>query len=247
MLRRYAKAAVFAVVLVVLVVEGFFVYRWYDHYYYDQDAAVSDAAGGAAEATTVEGTGSGVARGAGGADSSGGNDAGGSADEAAFAHVATDANSRGDYTYLGDPSIDGDPNAAVLAAPTGSYAHNIGVWFEPGARRWAIFNQDRVAVPDGANFEVVIPPEPDVFVHRAGLIDIVGNSTYVDDPLVNGAPDAEVSVTQNWNPGGGGGVYNNHPVGVFYDEDVNEWAVYNTDGAQMPEGAAFNVSVSGGD
>jgi hypothetical protein len=34
-------------------------------------------------------------------------------------------------------------------------------------------------------------------------------------------------------------------VSVFYDEDVQKWAVYNRDGAPIKEGAAFNVAVSG--
>jgi hypothetical protein len=53
-------------------------------------------------------------------------------------------------------------------------------------------------------------------------------------------------VTQNWNPGGGVGVYNDHRAGVLYDEDVERWAVYNRDDAPMPYGSAFNVAVSGG-
>ena len=73
----------------------------------------------------------------------------------------------------------------------------------------------------------------------------MGNATYLDDPLTDGKANALVSVTQNWNPGGGAGVYNDHPVGVFYDEDVQNWAVYNRDGAPMPDGAAFNVAISG--
>jgi sortase A len=66
----------------------------------------------------------------------------------------------------------------------------------------------------------------------------------MDNPLVNGKPDVEVSVTQNWNPGGGEGVYNDHAVGVRYDSDREMWAVYNGDRANMPEGASFNVTVS---
>ena len=75
----------------------------------------------------------------------------------------------------------------------------------------------------------------------------MGNATFLNDPLTDGKADAVVSVTQNWNPGGGAGVYNDHPVGVLYDEDVQKWAVYNRDGARMPDGAAFNVAVSGSD
>jgi hypothetical protein len=185
-------------------------------------------------------------------------------EEITFTHTATDANSRGDYTYIGDPSIDGDPNAVVLVAPTldrgsasasastatpgtSAYGHNIGVWYE-GAdnKRWAIFNQDRAVVAAGATFEVIVPPASESFVHRADRGNTSGSTTYLQDPLTDGRPGAVVSITQNWNPGGGRGVYNDHPVGVFYDKKAQQWAVYNLDGAPMPDGAAFNIEVSEG-
>src|SRR5918998_941076 len=80
--------------------------------------------------------------------------------DTAFVHRASEKNSRGDYTYLSDPGLDGDPNAVVIAAPMpdlgstgdGDYDHNIGVWYEPEAQKWAIFNQDLAAVPGGSTF-----------------------------------------------------------------------------------------------
>jgi sortase A len=173
--------------------------------------------------------------------------------DTAFVHRATGENSRGDYTYLSDPSIDGDPDAIVLVTPTpdrrstgdGSYDHNVGVWYEPQAQKWAIFNQDRAPVPDGTTFQVVVPGGPEKFVHRAERGNTTEDSTYIDDPLVNGKPGAILSVTQNWNPGGGGGTYNDHPVAVRYDAGREKWAIYNTDGSKIPDGAAFNVAVSG--
>jgi hypothetical protein len=60
--------------------------------------------------------------------------------------------------------------------------------------------------------------------------------------LLGGEPSTVLSVTQNWNPGGGPGVYNDHPVGVRYGEKVRKWSVYNEDGARMPVGASFNVA-----
>ncbi len=176
------------------------------------------------------------------------------AEEASFVHRATDENSRGDYTYITDPSINGDANAIVLVAPRtdrgntrdATYDHNIGVWYEGvNEKKWAIFNQDRAAIPGGAAFQVVVPPASQSFVHHAVPDDTITNSTYLDNPLTNGEPDAVLSVTQDWNPGGGRGVYNDHPVGVVYEQDVQQWAIYNQDGAQMPDGAAFNVAVSG--
>jgi hypothetical protein len=168
-----------------------------------------------------------------------------------FIHRATDENSRGDYTYISDLSINGDPNAIVLVSHqknpgAASYPHHIGVWYEPGAQKWAIFNQDRAAVSAGATFEVEIPQASAAFVHRVDPFNTAGNYTYLDNRLTNGKPDAVLSVTQNWNPGGGSGVYNDHPVGVIYDSKVDEWAIYNLDGAPLPQGAAFNVAVSEG-
>ena len=179
--------------------------------------------------------------------------ASGKAMDTAFVHRSDEKNSRGDYTYLSDPRIDGDPNAVVLVMPTpdqestgdGIYDHNVGVWYEPQAQRWAIFNQDRVGVPAGTTFQVVVPGGPEKIVHRAESGNIDENSTYLDDPLVNGKPGAIFSVTQNWNPGGGSGTYNDHPVDVRYDTGRQQWAIYNTDDSAMPDGAAFNIAVSG--
>ena len=176
----------------------------------------------------------------------------GTAIVASFVHRATDGNSRGDYTYISDPSIDGKPNAVVLVSPipgragggAADYKHNIGVWYEGGARQWAIFNQDRAAVSPGSTFEVVVPKASVGFVHHAERLNTAGNYTYLDNRLTNGQSDAILSVTQNWNPGGGRGVYNNHPVGAQYDAKLQEWAIYNRDGGPMPQGAAFNIAAS---
>jgi hypothetical protein len=176
------------------------------------------------------------------------------ANKTVFTHTATDANSRGDYTYISHPAIDGDPNAVVLVAEStdggnargASYDHNIGVWYEGvNEKKWAIFNQDRAAIPAGATFEVIIPPASETLVHYAKRDNTVGNSTYLDNPLTSGEPDAFLRVTQNWNPGGSRGVYNDHPIDVVYDADIRKWAIYNRDGAPMPDGAAFNIAVSG--
>jgi hypothetical protein len=176
------------------------------------------------------------------------------ANKTVFTHTATDANSRGDYTYISDPAIDGDPDAVVLVLPStdrgntrgASYDHNIGVWYEGvNEKKWAIFNQDRAAIPAGTTFEVIIPPASETFVHYAKLDNIVGNRTYLNNPLTNGGPDALLTVSQDWNPGGGRGVYNDHPIGFLYEADIRMWAIYNRDGAPVPDGAAFNIAVSG--
>jgi hypothetical protein len=41
-------------------------------------------------------------------------------------------------------------------------------------------------------------------------------------------------ITANWNPGGSGGVYNDHPVGVYYTG--SQWAIFNQDLKPIPAG-----------
>ncbi|MGF1471052.1 MAG: SHOCT domain-containing protein [Rubrobacteraceae bacterium] len=82
-----------------------------------------------------------------------------------------------------------------------------------------------------------------VFTHRANPDNIDSNSTYIDDPLTNDDPDAILQVTQNWNPNGDGGTYNDHPIGVWYDSSRSQWAIFNQDREAMPPDSAFNVSV----
>ncbi len=99
--------------------------------------------------------------------------------------------------------------------------------------------------PDGVSpGSEAADPSGSAFVHRATPENVSDNSTYIDDPRANGHPDALLSVTQNWNPGGDGGTYNAHSVGVWYDAVAEKWAIANEDRAAMPEGAAFNVVVS---
>jgi hypothetical protein len=95
----------------------------------------------------------------------------------------------------------------------------------------------------GATFEVVVMDGPNTIVHRATPPNTVGNSTYVDNPLTNGNPDATLAVTHNWNPGGLGNTYNDQPLGIRYDADEKKWVILNRDREPMPNGAAFNVAV----
>ena len=79
------------------------------------------------------------------------------------------------------------------------------------------------------------------FVHIATAASILSNATVMDHPLTNGNPNAIIIVTPNWNPGGVGGIQNDHPIGVEYTG--GQWWIFNQDGAAMPTGAAFNVII----
>jgi hypothetical protein len=90
------------------------------------------------------------------------------------------------------------------------------------------------------------------FVHIANAHNTQRNHTIIDNPLTNNNPTAILMVTPNWNPPNHeGGVYNRHPIGVWYTK-VGKWSIFNQveQGQQaedisisMPHGAAFNVQV----
>jgi hypothetical protein len=170
----------------------------------------------------------------------------------AFVHAATAANTYADFTLIDHPRTNNNPNAIVLVTqnwnPGGGSPtyndHHVGVWYNGGAQKWAIWNRDGASMPVGANLNVLIPPTgADAFVHTATPSNISGDETYIDHPLTNDNPNAIVLVTGNQNPGGGSGTHNNNPIAVMYDEGVKKWNVENLNSADMPTGAAFNVLI----
>lgn len=221
--------------LAVLLVEGYFVYRFYDKYYNVASAPQGSMSSAEQERTWDESAAPAV-------------------DGAIVVQRAASDNIVDNSTYLDHPSTNADPDAVLMVTRVlgpgedTDYVHEIGVWYDRFREdgRWAVFNQDLVPLPEGSWFEVSVLEGPNKLVHRAEPFSTSANVTYVDDPLTNGDPNAELSVTQNWNPGGGAGTYNDHPVGVRYDQELERWAIFNEDGADMPQGAAFNVAVSEG-
>jgi hypothetical protein len=161
-----------------------------------------------------------------------------------FVWTATPASRVGNATVIDHPATNGNPNAVLQVthnwgtAPGVYDDHPLGVWYD--GTRWEIFHQDWTAIPADAMYNVVVG---DGFVHRATPANTTAHVTRIDNPYANGNPDAILIVTPSWNPGGGAvGVYNNHPIGVWYDG--SRWAIYNEDLASIPANASFNVEVS---
>jgi hypothetical protein len=106
----------------------------------------------------------------------------------------------------------------------------------PDKQGKSVPSKQEESAPHGAAFD-------SAFIHYATSENISENNTYLDNSLTNDNPNVILYVTPNWNPGGSGGTYNNHPIGVWYNSNRQKWAIFNQDGATMPEGAAFNVAV----
>lgn len=170
------------------------------------------------------------------------------ADTGAFVHRAAAGNITGNRTTVDSPLTNGRPHATLFVTANwnpngagGTYNdHPIGVYYFDG--KWRVFNQDLAAMPANAAFNVLAPePGVNVFVHEANAANISGNVSRIDHPLTNGNPNALLLVTPNWNPGGAGGTYNNHPIGVYYFSGI--WWLTNQDGGTMEPNASFNIMV----
>jgi hypothetical protein len=122
------------------------------------------------------------------------------------------------------------------------HTHHIGMWHT--GSQWSIFNQDFATMSPGPAFNVTFEKDQVLGgrgrVHVANAGNTSGQMTRLDFPELNGKRDAIFFVTPNWQPAS---VYNNHAVGVYYNGA--NWYVFNEDVALLPNGAAFNIQLTG--
>lgn len=157
-----------------------------------------------------------------------------------FRHISTASNTSGHITTLDHPSLNGQPNAIIQVTPdyrTVYNAHTVGAWYN--GSRWTVYNQNRQTMPIAIQFNVLVEtPSSTAFVHTATAANTGGHITTLDNPQLNGNPNALILVTQNY------GVYNTNEVGVWYNG--SRWTIYNENRQAMPANAKFNVSIQTG-
>ena len=124
-----------------------------------------------------------------------------------------------------------------LGAGTGALAGVMFKWSSDTTSRASASSQEE----DPSSAQRPSESEEGVFIHIATEENVSSNSTYIDYPLANANLSALLFVTPNWNPEGSSNIYNDHPIGVWYDPTAQRWAIFNEDREAMPIGAAFNV------
>jgi hypothetical protein len=81
-----------------------------------------------------------------------------------------------------------------------------------------------------------------VFVHNATAASkISANGTDINNVLCNNDPLAMLIVTYKVNSTSG--VYNNSPIGTYYNTTRNKWEILNQNGTAIPTNAQFTVMV----
>lgn len=173
-----------------------------------------------------------------------------------FVWTATSSNTSGDSSFISNGSTNSSPGDLLFVTPNWNpnglcgciyETAPIGVWYDTSNSRWAVFREDSGTMPANEGYNVlVVPPNKigsSVFVQTSTSANTAGDYTLINNPLTNGQPNAKLLVTQDWNPGGTGGAYNPHNVGVWYDSAAGKWGIFNEDLASMPIGVSFNVMV----
>jgi len=179
------------------------------------------------------------------------------ADDTLIVHVSSSGNISGSQTFIDSPQLNNVPGAIIFvqhvynpvisgspAVVPNSYSRTVTVAYSPARQKWAIMNADGSNFPTGIAFYVLkASPDEVAFQHTSSAANrLAPSGTLLDNPFINGIPDAEILVTQNF----GTGVTNkadNQPLDVTYDPASGHWAVENAAGGPLADGLLFNVLV----
>ena len=159
---------------------------------------------------------------------------------------ASTDNTFGNVTYIDSYFTNNNPDVVLIVThywnPGVYNNHNVGVWYDRWRGQWAVFNQDRSPMPLNACFAVAeyFPAHGRALTHIANSSNTSGHITYIDSTLTNGLSGKKLFVTSKYNPNNR---YNDHPIGVWYDDWRGQWAIFNQDRGTMVDGTAFNVVV----
>lgn len=163
----------------------------------------------------------------------------------AFQHKAGKGNTSGHVTTINHPACNGNPNAVLLVTQNWKGAYNakaIGVWYN--GSHWTIYNQDKTAMPDGANFNILVLNQgansgisggkATVFTADSGVKQNQFGSHLANTPFQG--TNALLFVTQNFSSGG---PYNTHVPAIWHDG--TRWTIYNDNKKGLPDNAHFNI------
>ncbi|RME10845.1 MAG: hypothetical protein D6802_08325 [Ardenticatenia bacterium] len=171
-------------------------------------------------------------------------------------------NPTSNYVLLDHPLLDNNIGALVFATTRGVVTNEspTGVFFSPSTPlstqgvatpsqvpgQWAVYNEDLALMPDNIEFNIFAPPPSlRAFVHTTTSENVDGHRTILDHPMLNNNPDAIAFVEHSWNPNGAvPGTYHDHYVGLYYDQGLERWVIFNQDLATMATGRFFNVFVA---
>jgi hypothetical protein len=181
----------------------------------------------------------------------------GAAVQAAFVQSALSGDMTGRNLYIDKEKHPpaSEPDVLVFAMPNYKspeppsdypgvyYDYPVSVWYT--GTQWSIVKISGMeSIPWKTAFNVqILAKGSNADIHTTTAENTSEYWTVLDSkkfPLASD-PDALVFATFNLNESAGRGRYFDKPIGVLYRD--GQWAIYNRDLADMPEGASFNVQI----
>jgi hypothetical protein len=167
-------------------------------------------------------------------------------------HVSNAGNhgGAGDFTTLIDDPRMNFTNPGPYAVMCHYYNTNsiynpgkFSFYYDTSYDKRGFFDDNGVPIPDGAAFKVLISGQGATrFTHITTAGNINGNTTRIDDPALNGNPNATFVFAHYYDRNGSTANQVKSVTSVFYDG--NFWQIYCEDTSyNMPEDVAFDIIV----
>jgi len=168
-----------------------------------------------------------------------------------FVHTADAGNIVSDASYLDHPDLNGNPNAQLIVSHNwnpngigGTFNDKAtGLFYDSGNEQWGVYNEDASAMIEESSYNIYIGEGPEMFEHIATSENVIDNYfTVLDHPILNGNPDANLTISTYYNPNS---LRNEERYGVFYYLTFEKWAIYAESLLPIPLNSAFFVAIDG--
>jgi hypothetical protein len=161
-----------------------------------------------------------------------------------FTHTVDSANSTLNWSDIDNALLNGHPEAVFFISKTwdnGIYdtAH-VGIWYDSYSSKWSVYNEDGgTPLQLNSTYNIFVPNASSSFFK-----DTATSTSYIttiDNPLVNGNPNARIFIVHDFTDSMSTQGYINDEIGVWYDDPY--WTIYTENISSLFAGATFNVLV----
>ena len=163
--------------------------------------------------------------------------------------TTTSANITSSMARIDLPGLANKPDAIIVATPlydpAKSNLHAIGVWYYNN--KWFIFNTDHATMPEGLKFtlQVFLKPGPNEFLQIISNSNFDGGFSFIDHPLLNNNPNAQVKILQNHSPDiRAPNKLNPDEAKAIYNAPTGKWYIQNVNGNPLSTFTAYNVVIT---
>jgi hypothetical protein len=160
-------------------------------------------------------------------------------------------NSNTNYINIDNPNLnnlDGKIIAAIHHSFGETFPHILGSTYDDGYERHRIFTEDLANFGSSeVNIMGIIDGEAGIsaYRHYANFINIDGNATILDHPLLNEKPHARFVFThyRNYITDDQYQTYLNKVLTAYYDSSISKWKIRTEDGSNLDQSYIFNIFV----